>query len=137
MSLKKSSIIMVFVVMIVSSNYAQMSTSYHEKYWFYRERLKYFTQPGEGIGKSIIADTRNGNKTQDLTLGDQTIDLGWYLAILALEYKELGTNSLENDQTLTEIYYAIKAFERLDLCETYEPWNKDEPPLAPICNRCV
>jgi hypothetical protein len=37
--------------------------------------------------------------------------MGWYMAILAMEYKGLGSGSLENNQTLTELYYAIKAFE--------------------------
>jgi hypothetical protein len=123
----KNKILLIIVIIFSFQSFCQnnfsasMSSSLHEKYWFYRERLKYFVVPGEGSGESIVYDVRNLWETQDLTLGDQTIDLAWYLGILALEAEQL---SWQDDMTLTELYYAIKAFERLDMCEDKYPWNK-------------
>ena len=126
----KNNIILLFVFIFslqsISQNYfnESMTTDLHEKYWFYRDRLKYFVIPGEGPGNSIVFSARNFWESNKFALGDQTIDLGFYIAILATEYKELN-DSFERNQTLTELYYAINAFERLDLCETNDPWFKD------------
>jgi len=121
-------LISIFSLQAISQNNfnVSMASELHEKYWFYRERLKYFIIPGEGPGKSVVFGSRNHWEGLEITLADQTIKLGWYISVLATEYKQLGSQSLETDQTLTELYYAIKAFERLDLCEAYDPWFKDE-----------
>jgi len=118
----------IFSLQAISQNNfnTTMSSELHEKYWFYRERLKYFIIPGEEPGKSVVFGSRNHWESADITIADQTIKLGWYISVLATEYQRLGSQSLETDQTLTELYYAIKAFERLDLCEAYDPWFKDE-----------
>jgi len=121
-------LISIFSLQVISQNNfnTSMSSELHEKYWFYRERLKYFIIPGEGPGKSVVFGSRNHWEGHEITIADQTIKLGWYISVLATEYKQLGSQSLETDQTLTELYYAIKAFERLDLCEANDPWFKDE-----------
>lgn len=127
--------LIIFIIFCVEANvYTQ---SRQEKYWFYRYRLRnYFVDIGEGIGKSVVIDTRNiwarMNLREDgttkitnsglINTGDEGIDLGYYLAILATEAYQL--RNTKRDMTLTELYYAIKAFERLDLCEEYPPWNE-------------
>lgn len=118
----------VFSLQSISQNNfnASMTSELHEKYWFYRERLKYFVIQGEGPGKSVVFGSRNHWESSDITIADQTIKLGWYISVLATEYKLLGSQSLETDQTLTELYYAIQAFERLDLCEKNDPWFREE-----------
>lgn len=85
-------LISIFSLQALSQNNfnSSMSSELHEKYWFYRERLKYFIIPGEGPGKSILYDVRNLWESSRLSLGDQTIDLGWYIAILATDYNQLG-----------------------------------------------
>lgn len=99
-----------------------------QKYWHYRYRLlNYFMVVGEGAGKSIPADIRNWNGTssntsQTLRWGEEPVYLGYYLGVLATEYKMLSMSALNTDQTLTELYYALKAVERLDY-QAESSWN--------------
>ena len=89
-----------------------------QKYWFYRWRLQNdFLKVGEGAGHSIPIQSRKGIRwVQDIEVADATIYHGFYLGILATEYKLLATNNKIHDleRTKTELYYAIQAFERLD-----------------------
>ncbi|MGV3613401.1 MAG: T9SS type A sorting domain-containing protein [Fluviicola sp.] len=90
---------------------------WHAKYWFYRWRLRNdFMVMGEEDGQSLIADTRNRYRGQYMVWGDAMIMHGYYLTMLALEHKILEDKGrwadLKNNER--ELYYAIKAFERLD-----------------------
>ena len=112
-----------------------------QKYENYRDRQrKYFTQIGERAGQSIIAagiepigqasDTfRLVNGTLTITkpprdykgiakFGDAVIDHGYYLAVLASEYKLMVLQSRQNIDAYrslcNEIYFAINAIDRLD-----------------------
>jgi hypothetical protein len=52
--------------------------------------------------------------------GDGPARLGWYIAVLASEWHLLHHNEQSTLQTEKEIYYALRAIERLDmLCERY------------------
>jgi hypothetical protein len=122
--IKRCLIILILITGISKEIYSQINP-WHEKYWFYRYRLRnYFVDIGEGIGKSILCGVRNYQNEESIMPGDQTIDLAWYIGILAVEnyllFEERGTL---DDMTLTELYYALIAFERLDVCEHLEPWN--------------
>jgi len=90
-----------------------------QKYWYYRWRLvNDFVKVGEGVGHSIPIQSRQGyNGIPDIEVADATIYHGFYLAILASELKLLEINERHQDLefTKTELYYAIKAYERLDL----------------------
>lgn len=127
--LKNSLFIVILLFLITQTVIGQTNPlfpEFHEKYWFYRERLKYFVKPGRGIGESIILDTRNRSLDGNYRVGDQTYDLGWYMGILATEYYLLTQSNQPQEaknQTLTELYYAMRAFTRLDMCEEFEPWN--------------
>lgn len=96
---------------------------WHAKYWFYRWRLRNdFMVMGEGPGQSLVADTRNKWRGQFMVWGDVTIMHGYYLTMLAIEHKILQDKGrwadLKNNER--ELYYAIKAFERLDrVAETF------------------
>ncbi len=88
-----------------------------QKYWYYRERLvNDFLKIGDGPGESIPASMRSfgGKNSNTLEWGDATIDLGWYIGVLATEYKLLSDRALDVTQTKKELYYALKAFNRLD-----------------------
>jgi hypothetical protein len=52
MNLRKDNAIVFFLVLFTISGYGQMATTLHEKYWFYRERLKYFVKSGEVLAKA-------------------------------------------------------------------------------------
>ena len=89
-----------------------------QKYWYYRWRFQNdFTFVGEGQGRSLPIQSRKGIRwVQDIEFVDATLYLGFYWSILATENKLLRINERWDDleKNKTELYYAIKAFERLD-----------------------
>ncbi|WP_341907599.1 T9SS type A sorting domain-containing protein [Fluviicola taffensis] len=119
---------------------------WHAKYWFYRWRLRNdFMVMGEGPGQSLVAESRNLNRGQFMKWADATIMHGYYLTMLAIEHKILEdkgrTEDLKNNER--ELYYAIKAFERLDyVSETFyssepgfdEPFRVGDATLPPDVN---
>ncbi len=90
---------------------------WHAKYWFYRWRLRNdFMVMGEEPGQSLVAEVRNKYRAQYMIWGDVMIMHGYYITMLALEHrilqeKERWTDLKNNER---ELYYAIKAFERVD-----------------------
>jgi len=123
-----------------ASLYAQKNTNELnlEKYWNYRDRLsRYFVKVGPEVGESVVAYVRNRNRSakRGFTVSDQTIDLAWYIGILATEYQLLNENHQNTTETLQELYYALMAFDRLDRCETYPPWNRPKDTLDGFFHR--
>lgn len=97
--MKKNLILL--LLLLICFNKISLSQSESEnlkKYWNYRDRLKkYFLKIGSGPGESLPAENRcegciqNGNVfTSKLRWGDATIHLGYYIAVLASEYKLLN-----------------------------------------------
>jgi len=99
-----------------------------QKYWYYRYKLvNDFMLIGPSEGQSIPAQKRNladmytsnswplAGSANMIEWQDATIDLGHYLATLALEYKILGDNSWDVSRTYTELQYAQNAIDRLRL----------------------
>jgi len=101
---------------------AQTTDSLQLKYDTYRTRLKRdFVRVGNGPGKSIAmagrAYTADGRSM--IYYGDNTTYHGWYLATLGTEYALLKRDRKPTAETAAELYYAIKAIDRLDsLAET-------------------
>jgi hypothetical protein len=86
-----------------------------KKYWYYRERLVHdFLKPGIGQGHSIPAGVRWHQNQPQLLWGDETVELGWYIGVLATEYKLLQLNGQSTTKTKQELYYALETFNRLD-----------------------
>lgn len=90
MNLKTKLIILfisIFSLQAISQNNFNVSmvSELHEKYWFYRERLKYFIIPGEGPGKSVVFGSRNHWEVPEIAIADQTIKLGWYIAEVVID----------------------------------------------------
>lgn len=118
-----------------------------KKYWYLRWRLKnYFMVVGDCYGCSLPASIRNNwaepqfiNNEQywssGMKFGDAPNYLSSYIGILATEYKLLSDNNQYNSETLRELYYAIKAINRLDECEAQYPWNKNTNNLDGLCSR--
>ncbi len=97
-----------------------------EKYWKYRDQLrKRFMKigafPGESIPASLINPNRQYGEGADQSNGsvmqwrDATVTLGYYFIVLSTEYKLLSENGQEVQSTLNELYYAMLAFNRLDM----------------------
>jgi hypothetical protein len=95
--------------------HAQTPDQNQSKYWYYRYRLlNNFLKVGDCRGCSTPASTRGEDSHNQLYWGDGTIDLGWYIGVLATEYKLLIDNSQDGSETIKELYYALEAFNRLD-----------------------
>jgi len=130
--MKINSILLFIIIILLSFNGQAQSNSINlMKYWYYRDRLKYFVVPGSGPGESQVAVTRNFTldnirKNHTLTYGQDCLDgYGPYLGVLATEYYLLNHNNQDYSETLMELYYALMAYDdKMDDCETKPPWNK-------------
>lgn len=98
------------------------------QYWYYRDRLKYFVYPGTEKGNSLIATLRNPTTLYrpytTIKYGQTFKSMGYYLGVLATEYKLLVHNGqyLDAASTLAEINLALDAINRTDNCESDAPW---------------
>ena len=86
--------------------FAQTPEKNLKKYWYYHYRmLNDFMVKGDCQGCSEIMNEREHKKKDDpvstpqeiATWGDQTINLGEYIAVLATEYKLLKLNNQPTD----------------------------------------
>ncbi len=122
--MKKHLLFLLFCFIFFQTAFCQ----YDQKYLNYRERFrKYFTVVGSGQGESNVLVIRNGKEKGDKTagateirIGNQVMNLGDYIAMLAMEYKILSQAGQSVNQTAKELYYALYAFNRLDyVAETH------------------
>ena len=137
-TLKILQIICWLLVLLTTSGFGQTAFDDLSKYWNYRSRFLGndgnggFISIGLGQGQSIPASMRNidcdcysdwhimNSKAERhkgegvLRWGDATIHLGYYLAMLSMEYKNLSDAKADTRATVKELYYALKAYERLD-----------------------
>lgn len=104
------------------------------KYWNYKQRflernVRIGTEPGMSMPVESYWHSdcrwdwiwwdypwdslRDGRGVQNIS-GDQTVYQGQYWALLATEYGLLKINNQDTDPTLRELYYALKAYYRLE-----------------------
>ena len=153
----KTKIVLIISLVRVFNSFAQTTDQELEnKYYNYRDRLKkYFTQIGYEAGQGITAaQVQYESQSSDsfkyingiLTkvaprnyqaaqrFGDATVDQGFYLAVLASEYKLLCLQNRKNTDEFralcNELYFAINAVERLD--KNAEPYLR--PGADPLKN---
>lgn len=122
--------IIIFLLLLITAITLVAQSNQQNKYWFYRYRLRHkFLKAGLVdyscldiskdnfiSGYSIPAGIINYNNPPDqLSWGDGTAELGWYIGILATEWRLLHNARAATDSTEQELYYAMKAYERLDL----------------------
>ena len=93
------------------------------KYLNYRERLlekfvvsqpAYFDLPGTNLPANGYNARDSGVYARKLSFGDATVDLGYYIGILATEYYLRKSNNLSTSQVEEELYRAIYTVYRLD-----------------------
>ena len=87
-----------------------------EKYWLYRERLKkfvYVSSNYDEAGTNIPAERISDDETT-LYWDDGNGAFNHYLSVLATEYRLLKNQGKDYSQTIKELFYALKSFERLD-----------------------
>lgn len=126
--MKKTAFIFLFLACSVRC-FCQDHALNHEKYWYYRYRLiNDFVKIGASQGCSMPmnqrhlytvfspsdAGTPSATHTSTGKWGDGTITLGHYIGVLATEYYLLASNGQNTDQTVKELYYALRALNRLD-----------------------
>ncbi len=125
--------ILTFVILffITIPIFAQNIEHNLEKYWYYRERFRNEfiivadpDLPGTNLPflrlPGVIINDKGFTKftmTEEPAIrnGDATTHLASYLALLATEYRLLKNYGQDYSETLTELYYALKTIERLDI----------------------
>jgi len=99
-----------------------------EKYWYYRYRLKHqflVVSPDNEVGTNIPGSIRHwyGDK---MNWGDSEVPLGFYIAVLASEYRLLKDYGQDYSETLNELKWAMLAVDRIDYyAELYWGGNAD------------
>ncbi len=96
------------------------------KYKHYRQRfIDNFISIGPAPGESLPFTSRNDEGKPLLNQGEGEIILGHYIGMLATEYALLKKNNADTSETIKELYYALYAFNRLDLiAETVNGYGK-------------
>ncbi len=137
--LSKKNVLAVFLQLIIATGMvAQNNPPWWDnfnKYWWYRYRLQNdFMLIGDCQGCSIPAE-RRGPMWESQTSGDvlsfwadETSNLGYYIGVLATEYNLLQSSYVDVSKTKEELYYALKAVNRLD--ENAEYYYRLPPPPA-------
>ncbi|HPF00340.1 MAG TPA: hypothetical protein PKY63_06710 [Bacteroidales bacterium] len=111
-----------FIVVLPYTIKAQTVVFDQYQYWYYRDRLQYFVYPGTEKGNSLIATLRNptsGRPYKTIKYGQTFKSMGYYLGVLATEYKLLKDNGqiADANATLSELNLALDALIRMDKCE--------------------
>jgi len=105
-----------FINIQLHSQQQHINRSY--RYWELRQRLlDRYVKVGDCHGCSLPATLYN-HKNNALVFHDESVrQLGWYIAVLASEnylLRSSGATPQQLEQNLQELYYAVKAFDRLD-----------------------
>lgn len=116
-TLKTIKFLLIIIIYFISNNvFSQDDYMNLKKYWSYRERLKKYvyvshnyTEPGTNIPAERISPDYS-----TLIWDDGNGAFNQYISVLATEYRLLKTYHQDYSQTIKELYYALKSFERLD-----------------------
>lgn len=108
--------------LLVFDIFAQNNSLNMLKYWSYRKRLEYFVKPGQLRGESQIVGIRNRMDfgANDINFGQHSIYFGYYLGMLATEFKLLqnSNDTFHSQLTKNELDLALFQFVNyLDKCE--------------------
>ncbi len=105
----------------------QITLNEYHKYWFYRYRLlSEFMVPGTmdscGTGAGgyhIPAQKSFAPNDYLISYSDETRSIGYYIGLMATEYRLLKNAGWDTSETEKELYYAMKAYERSDARSSY------------------
>lgn len=116
--MKIKNLLIIFITALSSVLQAQTATEdlvNMKKYWYYHYRMiNDFMAKGDCQGCSEILNERDLSELHIAKWGDQTCNTGAYMGVLATEYELLRQQSQPTDSTIEELYYVIRAFNRLD-----------------------
>ena len=128
-------ILFLIITPIFSQTYSSTESDNEVKYWIWRDRLvNDFMVPGNGVGCGIIMTQRGqypllNDYTGGFAINDEGWPQGYYLAVLATEWKLLHDVGQSTTKTEEELYYALKTLDRLDIsAENYwaEYWGNGQ-----------
>lgn len=121
----------------------QYNQGHHNLYWWHRYRFQEaFTIIDDIPGGSIPIVERNAGATSATSPNDRAqyasetmVHLGWYLGVLATEYRLLKNNNELDalEKVKTELYYALSAIRRLDYYANCN-WNGHAGPSGNGCD---
>jgi len=100
----------IFITLTLNAQNENLNT---EKYWHYRQRLNYFVMPGLLRGESQVAGIRNRFDlgANDLNFGQHAIYFGYYIGMLATEFKLLNdVNDTTSILTKHELNLALNQY---------------------------
>jgi hypothetical protein len=140
----KKYLIIIYLLLITQYVSSQGFTSADQnllKYWNYKKRFnEKFVVRGTSNGCDIKSSGLNipffiispEGKPYFIKMADGTADLGWYMAVLATEYRILKNSNLPVDEVLRDLQNAMQTYERLDL--RAEPFIFENSLPDPSCN---
>jgi len=124
---RNNTFITILILFIICKSNITICQNEHEnllKYWYYRDRLKYFVVPENKIGESQIIcvrnkiwaendgmDKYNTAKAKSADYGQHGKYQGYYIGVLATEYYLLNKNGQYTDaaNTENELFNALNA----------------------------
>ena len=121
-----SFIILLFSIPCLAQNqYPTLENQNEQSYWVWRDRfVNDFMVPGTGTGCGIIIKGRGGYDNHNgldnewdmggFSVGDDGWQMGYYMAVLATEWKLLHEAGQPTHQTEVELYYELQTLLRLD-----------------------
>lgn len=120
--MKKYILLYLVLLLFLDSSICQDDHFNTQKYWNLRKRLnEKFVSVGLEHGQSLVAQNVHtgaqcctGNHHYGMIGGDILLNQGWYIAVLATEFHLLRVHNLSTKKTEEELYYALKAVDRLD-----------------------
>lgn len=115
--------IALLIIMAISVSYAYSQTQQQknlEKYWRYRDRLRErFVVVSQNVMEQGVnipcGDIYKVNNRYEAKFGDGNYNMSHYLSLLSTELYLLKKNGQDYSETLSELFYAMMALERLDL----------------------
>jgi len=125
---KKLFLLILFQLSFIYNIFSQTNEENIEKYWNYKNRLKYYVNPVSlntisNAGEGLIMTARNwpgdpNHIASDIygSYGQQNITLGYYIGVLATEFKLFMDNGQTTDayKTLDKLDKELDALKRKD-----------------------
>lgn len=107
-----------FLCFLAASIFLSAQSPWTTKYTNYKNRFNTkFCSVGSNAGQSIPSSAHKSVISAGDSInhwGDATIELGWYVGVLSTEYEIKRMNGEDFSQTISDLYYALHAINRLD-----------------------
>jgi|GEM_PF-5037420 len=141
--MKAINLIVIAILLGSVTSFGQNDRQNQEKYWYIRKQLtERFLRVGDKPGYNIPASKIHFAPAEwwnqlspvqsRIHWGDGTINLGWYIAVLATELELMQQNSISSNKTTEELFWALETINRLDKVAE-KVWNYYDEDDVPLC----